>query len=319
MKKNTDSDNKLAQLSKTIPSKNELLKLAEREANLQEAIRWLAQAEKNIDEMKKHQRFKQPHSRDEASKDLKQALKGIAVLEENDDYQQPSQLTKRIKKLFDRLFKDASKKTKQSNELLAKPDAPIQNNIPTALAIPLGFLICIMGLAGMVINFKRFELPERQTYKDALNKWQPVLNTREAMRTPREIKRFLNLSRYLTLRVNSTQYLKWSWPKRTVARIWDAKPWADAHNVNDDVIIALITLLATRPKYIQGEDKIRKFLLNPIKFLTDHQVGTFETDDMYMQAINEALNVLPTNSSSPPWGDRDVDEFFKANNEFKTR
>ena len=288
------------------------LPLIERTSHLREAERWLEQAEHEADRMKEHQRIRQPEARDHANDNRQKAQTRLAALAKADQAYQQLIAAKTVAPGTKDTEGDALAPLRERPPGGASA-APAQNAIPFALAIPLGMLL-IVGAAGL-LSRGRYVIVEGQTFKDALKQWQAVLLAHESMQAPREAKRFLNLSRYLTLRVNAAQYLGWSWWRRVSARIWKLESSAGAKAVDEAVIVALTTLLMTRPKHVQGAS-IGQFLRDPRAFLNriDHPT---DADAHYVQAVGTALGAAGGGAAAPTWSVENVAHFLNAAGELK--
>lgn len=154
---------------------------------------------------------------------------------------------------------------------VAGSGAAVQSGTPH-LAIGL-FLIAGLGLLGFATVRDRYEIKPAQEYLRAIEHWHGLLLLGDSWRAPREAKRFLNLSRYLTMRLNPQRY-GIEREVQTVSgwrRLWawlTPSPAVQEAEFPESHIVALTALhmnLAT--SLPQPEDKLA-FLSDPWAFVT---------------------------------------------------
>jgi photosystem II stability/assembly factor-like uncharacterized protein len=170
---------------------------------------------------------------------------------------------------------------------------------PWEPAIPI-LLIAVLAAFGIRSSRRDPRIESSQTYKDAVKRWQPVLGINEQTNSPREAKRFLNLSRYLTLRLNAGEYTRWSWLEHWMLRRKDI-PVAMDKAMDESLIVALTALYLTRPKEIQ----LQKFFEDPIgtageRMAYERDKGNGgEVERAYCEVVEHAIETEPDEDSWP--------------------
>lgn len=129
---------------------------------------------------------------------------------------------------------------------------------------PLAVLLAVVCLAW---SLSSEVARDSMAFVKALKTWLPVQLSRASMRTPREAKRLLNLSRYLTLRLNPTEYVRRSrveeWWRRLQNRWWRrriAVDPPDTGRISEASIVGMTTMYLARPDTVREESELRLFL-----------------------------------------------------------
>ncbi|PND36313.1 hypothetical protein C1O66_21665 [Paucibacter aquatile] len=147
----------------------------------------------------------------------------------------------------------------------ARP-TPASPQLPTevwAIYLPMMVFTALM-FAGILLSRQRQQIRASEAYEDALADCRPLLQKLESLRAPREIKRFMNLSRYLALRVNARSYarlpsgLAW-WPglrQRMEALLPEPPEWQEQE------VVALAALHLARAELAPQIDAVQ-WLLDP--------------------------------------------------------
>ncbi|MDK9725053.1 MAG: YCF48-related protein [Sterolibacteriaceae bacterium MAG5] len=148
-------------------------------------------------------------------------------------------------------------------------------------------LVVIIGLFFLWRSKDTYRIEESNDYREALKKWQRVATARPDMRNPREAKRYLNLSRYLTLRINAEKY---AWP--TPVKTWVGKKLRrlattqEVSETSEDTIVALTALYLARPRSLVSDGEIAHYMLLPL----DALFGKEGDDATVADAIADALD-----------------------------
>lgn len=90
------------------------------------------------------------------------------------------------------------------------PQAPTpkpRDTDPWSLDLPFAVLL-LLTLAGLLLGRARVRITEQQEYKAAIDTCSPLLAQLPEFKAPREVKRFMNLTRYLAVRVNARGYAR---------------------------------------------------------------------------------------------------------------
>lgn len=183
---------------------------------------------------------------------------------------------------FDPLRREA----RGSGPLVVPPDPDVAPGWPYMLV---WLTILLPGVWLIHRARDRYRIKESDDYKLALAAWQPVLLVQEHMRAPREAKRFLNLSRYLTLRINAAEYAKRSGIKDWLGKKLFRVARAEAGKVLDEATIVGMTALHLAQRHsFHTDPDFKACLVAPEKTLAEWA----EEDTVVMNAVIEARSRL---------------------------
>lgn len=147
-------------------------------------------------------------------------------------------------------------------------------------------LVVVAGLFFLWRAKDAYRIEESDSYRNALNQWQPVATARPDMRNPREAKRYLNLSRYLTLRINAEKYARPTPVKTWVGKKLNRLPQTrEANETSEAMIVALTALYLARPRSLTNDGEINRYMLRPL----DETFGNENGGQAVTVAIEDAL------------------------------
>ena len=193
------------------------------------------------------------------------------------------------------------------------PMAVLQENLATFAAdgvTPLDMTLSVavtgyFNAAALYFGRRRFRIEELVTYKKALEACKPFLYAYPGMQAPREVKRFVNLSRYLAVRINAVAYRTSSWTQRAAhyllrVPVYVPEPVA---KLEEDQIVVLTALHLARPQSEKNGD-LAAWLIDPMERVrvgTENGVPGY-ADPAYGSALRSAVDSIGA-STWPPEGE----------------
>ena len=200
------------------------LESADREGRLAKAKGLLARADATILRMADQVREQQTKAVERSTGEIDELRKRLTALEEGDRIYQQRLADDRA-----RTAKTAAQAASGSSGGAAgdkrRPEAIGSSTIPAAESArpqwPLTLVVSLLMLglvAGVVFVRDRYVIVESDSYRQATEHWSRLLFSSSGLRAPREAKRYLNLSRYLTMRLNTAAYVPVPWFVRQVRR-----------------------------------------------------------------------------------------------------
>ena len=178
----------------------------------------------------------------------------------------------------------------------ALPDRPLpatQATVPSRDAAPwyiwiliaLGTTIPVFGVPLFYwYDYKR--VTDSPEFAQVLTVWGPLLLARLHLCSPREGKRFVNLARYLSLRINLSEHHQPGWIERQCRTLYGKvlgkkMPELKAEKVlAEEKIVALTALYLARPEGLPDTEALENYLLQPGRWLTD-QVHLHDPEELF--------------------------------------
>jgi len=143
--------------------------------------------------------------------------------------------------------------------------------------LPIALVLLIVAVQAWRIGRQSPRVRARERYVEALHVWQTLLLTDRQLRSPRETKRLMNLSRYATVRLNPALYHRETATEALVRLLSRADAGRDAPPaVGETIVVALTALYLSRPGWLEDKD-LRVYLQRPLAFLCD-RLGAFTAD-----------------------------------------
>lgn len=147
-----------------------------------------------------------------------------------------------------------------------KPVAQAQADFPLDSSYLVGYMaLLLIGFRLLGKSRQRYQIETSEDYQRALAAWQPVLLSHPHMRAPRETKRFLNLSRYLTLRINADEYVVNSRLKTWLGnKLHNLNRPSSDKAISESAVVGLTALyLAKKPDDLARDYQLSEYLNNP--------------------------------------------------------
>ena len=173
----------------------------------------------------------------------------------------------------------------------AASEAPndVQDTTGVALGGPL-LGIALVGVFGFFVLRDKVVVDDTQQFKDAMEKCQPILLHTRDLSAPREIKRFINRTRYLAMRARPRNYLgtKTGWLQRFLI---GKAPQDGTPNlpISDTQLVMAGALYSCRPEGLPP-DALPDWLRDPLPFLAESDL---KIDESLKAAIRVAVTSLP--------------------------
>lgn len=195
--------------------------------------------------------------------------------------------------------------------------AVVESDEPKQSMLPLVLPVLLLAFCWLYVRRwcgDDYEIQDTDSYKEAFEHWRLVLVETSTLQAPREVRRFLNLSRYITLRANSHRYAPLSWwrafqikwnekGRRFIWQTWQQdKKTGDDKQLDERKVVALTALMVSRPQGIR-HDQVHQYLCNPDQVLQSQgQLG-----NAYASAVQDAL----AKSVNYSWDAADVEYFLE--------
>ncbi|WP_085316683.1 YCF48-related protein [Derxia lacustris] len=208
--------------------------------------------------------------------------------------------------------------------------APVDDDSgPSLVWLPVAVLITLAGWRGWRIWNESPRAAADRRYAEAVKVWQSLFMVEDRLRAPRELKRFLNLSRYVSVRLNLPVYRRQTLAESVVSRLMPAllEDLSATPSVSETSVVGLSALYLIKPKEVRVRDDVARFLSAP------------HADSFYLAGLAEKRPLEPVNgyylllttrlleirtalvepdSTEWEWSDSDVKAFLEVVSELRT-
>lgn len=272
--------------------------------------RW-RRLEANLDDLDRHARALAEKEFKRADEAVARGLAAFDQLAAADKWQQAAELKpKPVASAGNASEPDLLQRSaRDDGPLVVPPDPDAAPSWPYLLYL---LTIVVPGTWLIRRSRDRYRIKESDDYKQALAAWQPVLLVRDHMRAPREAKRFLNLSRYLTLRINAAEYEKRSWIKDWLGRVLcNIEPPIAGKAIDEATIVGMTALHLAHGHSAGSSPDFRTCLVASKRSLAEWA----EEDTVVMNAVIEARSRL-SGKGNPT--EAEVELFLRVIGELKS-
>ena len=169
--------------------------------------------------------------------------------------------------------------------------APPANTQAWSVGAPIVMLALVLTM-GLYFGRDRKRIVDSDNYKTALKSCEPLLYALPEMRSPREAKRFVNITRYLAVRINAAAYIAPSWLERRWQRLAKLTVPLTAGNpdLQEDQIVVLTALHTARPSSGPSAEALA-WLADPLGQLPQG------LEDDFSKGVRQAVASI----SAKPW------------------
>lgn len=300
------------------PQGDAVLALADRQAHLARVEAGLADADRLLQRMQGEVEQRQPKAALDSEAAIRAKAGGLLVLREQDPRHR-----ERIDEQSRRLQAASAQQPAGKQERPPLPREPAGTGAPVAATQPqwpliLPLLLLPLPVLLLLARPRRLQIQESQHYRDASGRWAGVVTAIPEQQAPRELVRFLNLSRYLAVRLHPGTYVPLPWLKkrlRTHAGLPATEPVAQ-EDLPEPKVVALTSLYLARPAEFRNGNA-KDFLAHPLAALQGRPAA--DPQGLLGAAIAMALGSATDacDEDRPPWTDADVKRFLAACGEIR--
>lgn len=171
--------------------------------------------------------------------------------------------------------------------------------------IPFGIAVAVLGVPVFFYRRERKRVIDSPEFAKALTIWGPLLLSRPHLCSPREGKRFVNLARYLSLRINLDEHNQPGWIERRCRALYGKLlrkklPALKAEKVMaEEKIVALAALYLARPEHFGNAGGLHGYLQIPNTHIVAlHQLakpkknGLSASDQAFEAAFSKAMGEM---------------------------
>ncbi|RYH64183.1 MAG: hypothetical protein EON54_06825 [Alcaligenaceae bacterium] len=288
------------------------LELASQEAALGNAQALIVRAEAAVLRMTDQTRQHQTIAAERTIEEIEELTKRLVDLEKSDTLYQVSLSAERARRAST-AAEAASEAGKAEEPEPTESDAnPGVQQDWAAAQWPQVLLIAMvmsLGITALILGMGRYVIRENENYRRAAEAWSSVLYSDSERRAPREVKRYFNFSRYLTMRLNGTTYVPVPRLKKWLNRLLKVPPAKEA-SVGETCIAALAVLYLVRPPAFRNGNAYN-FLLDPIKAVAEM------SDAAGMEELMAAIRAAKQTDKQSAWTAEEVASFLDAVGEIK--